>query len=61
MIDRITIVREARLRKRIGKLNDEDTVRLNRALTIFLGLARWTAPAHLRDGALVSAVRAAQN
>jgi hypothetical protein len=30
----------ARLGKRIGKLNDEDKVRLNRALTVFLGLAR---------------------
>jgi hypothetical protein len=26
--------------KRLGKLNDEDVVRLNRALTVFLGLAR---------------------
>jgi mRNA interferase MazF len=40
MIDKITTVRKARLGKRIGKLNDEDTVRLNRALTVFLGLAR---------------------
>ena len=40
MIDKITTVPKARLGKRIGKLNDEDTVRLNRALTVFLGLAR---------------------
>jgi mRNA interferase MazF len=40
MIDKITTVPKARLRKRIGTLNDEDTVRLNRALTVFLGLAR---------------------
>jgi mRNA interferase MazF len=40
MIDKITIVPKARLGKRIGKLNDEDVVRLNRALTVFLGLAR---------------------
>ena len=40
MIDKITTVPKARLGKRIGKLTDEDTVRLNRALTVFLGLAR---------------------
>jgi mRNA interferase MazF len=40
MIDKITTVPKSRLGKRIGKLNDEDVVRLNRALTVFLGLAR---------------------
>lgn len=35
-----TTVPKARLGKRIGKLHDEDIVRLNRALTVFLGLAR---------------------
>jgi len=40
MIDKITTVPKARLVERIGKLNDEDVVRLNRALTVFLGLAR---------------------
>jgi mRNA interferase MazF len=40
MIDKITTVPKARLGKRIGKLNDEDVVRLNRALTVILGLAR---------------------
>jgi mRNA interferase MazF len=40
MIDKITTVPKARLGKRIGKLNDEDIVRMNRALTVFLGLAR---------------------
>jgi len=40
MIDKVTTVPKARLGKRIGKLNDEDVVRLNRALTVFLGLAR---------------------
>jgi len=40
MIDKIATVPKIRLGKRIGKLNDEDTVRLNRALTVFLGLAR---------------------
>lgn len=40
MIDKVTTVPKARLGKRIGKLTDEDVVRLNRALTVFLGLAR---------------------
>ena len=40
MIDKVTTVPKAGLGKRIGKLNDEDMTRLNRALTVFLGLAR---------------------
>jgi mRNA interferase MazF len=40
MIDKITTVPKARLGKRIGKLHNQDIVRLNRALTVFLGLAR---------------------
>jgi mRNA interferase MazF len=40
MVDKITTVPKARRGERIGKLNDEDVVRLNRALTVFLGLAR---------------------
>jgi mRNA interferase MazF len=39
MIDKVTTVPKTRLGKRIGKLSDEDLVRLNRALTVFLGLA----------------------
>ena len=40
MIDKITTVPKARIGKKLGKLKDEDLVRLNRALTVFLGLAR---------------------
>jgi len=40
MIDKVATVPKSRLGKRLGKLNDEDVVRLNRALTVFLGLAR---------------------
>ena len=40
MIDKITTVPKARIGKKLGKLSDEDIVRLNRALTVFLGLAR---------------------
>jgi len=40
MIDKVTTVPKARIGNKLGKLNDEDVVRLNRALTVFLGLAR---------------------
>ena len=39
MVDKITTVPKAKLGKRIGRLADDDMVRLNRALMIFLGLA----------------------
>jgi mRNA interferase MazF len=39
MVDKIATVRKERLAKRIGRLDDEDMVRLNRAILVFLGLA----------------------
>ena len=39
MVDKITTVSRAKLGTRIGRLADEDLVRLNRALVVFLGLA----------------------
>jgi mRNA interferase MazF len=39
MIDKLTTVPKSRLGKRIGQLDDEDVVRLNRAALVFLGLA----------------------
>jgi mRNA interferase MazF len=39
MVDKVTTVSRDRLGKRIGRLADEDAVRLNRALMLFLGLA----------------------
>lgn len=39
MVDKITTVPKVRLKKRIGRLEDEDLVRLNRATIVFLGLA----------------------
>ena len=39
MVDKITTTPKARLGARIGRLADDDMVRLNRALMIFLGLA----------------------
>ena len=40
MIDKVTTVPKARIGKKLGPLPDEAVVRLNRALTVFLGQAR---------------------
>jgi mRNA interferase MazF len=37
-VDRITTVARTKVGKRIGHLDDEDIVRLNRAIVVFLGL-----------------------
>ena len=39
MVDKLTTVPKSRLGRRIGRLDDEDVVRLNRAALVFLGLA----------------------
>jgi len=39
MVDKITTVPKARAGTRIGRLADEDMVRLNRAVLVFLGIA----------------------
>lgn len=39
MIDKITTVSRKKLDSRVGRLSDEDIVRVNRALIVFLGLA----------------------
>ena len=39
MVDKITTVPKAKLGARIGRLGDEDIVRLNRAVMVFLGMA----------------------
>ena len=39
MIDKITTVSKGKLERRIGRLSDEDIVRVNRAVLVFLGLA----------------------
>jgi mRNA interferase MazF len=39
MVDKLTTVPREKLGRRIGRLSDDDMVRLNRALMIFLGLA----------------------
>jgi len=40
MVDKVTTVPKAKIGHLIGRLGDEDIVRLNRALMVFLGLAR---------------------
>jgi hypothetical protein len=49
MVDKITTVPKSKVGSRIGRLDDQDIVRLNRAVLVFLGLA---APA-LRASALM--------
>ena len=39
MVDKVTTVPKAKLGARLGRLKDDDIVRLNRALVVFLGLA----------------------
>lgn len=39
MVDKITTVRRDKLGRKIGRLADEDMIRLDRALVVFLGIA----------------------
>jgi mRNA interferase MazF len=39
MVDKLTTVQRRRIGSRVGRLDDEDIVRLNRAILLFLGLA----------------------
>lgn len=39
MIDKITTVSKAKVQRRVGRLSDEDVLRVNRAILVFLGLA----------------------
>jgi mRNA interferase MazF len=39
MVDKITTVPKSKLGSRIGRLDDEDILRLNQAVLVFLGLA----------------------
>jgi mRNA interferase MazF len=43
MVDKITTVPKAKIGDRIGRLDDEDIVRLNRAVLVFLGMAGVSA------------------
>jgi mRNA interferase MazF len=44
MIDKTTTVPKAALGQQIGQLGDDDLIRLNRSLTVFLGLASTSQP-----------------
>ena len=39
MVDKVTTMPRSSLRRQLGRLTDDDVVRLNRALVVFLGLA----------------------
>jgi mRNA interferase MazF len=39
MVDKITTIPKTKIGRRIGHLDDEDLLRLNRAILVFLGLA----------------------
>ena len=39
MVDKITTIPKSKVGERIGRLDDEDLVRLNQAVIVFLGLA----------------------
>ena len=39
MVDKITTVPKSKLGAQVGRLDDEDMVRLNQAMTVFLGMA----------------------
>ncbi|MGV6873461.1 type II toxin-antitoxin system PemK/MazF family toxin [Pseudochelatococcus sp. B33] len=39
MVDKITTVPKAKMGTRVGRLDDEDMVRLNQAIMVFLGMA----------------------
>lgn len=39
MVDKLTTVPKAKLGKRVGRIEDETLVQLNRAIVVFLGLA----------------------
>lgn len=39
MVDKVTTMPRANLREHLGRLSDDQLVRLNRALVVFLGLA----------------------
>ena len=42
MVDKLTTVSRQRIGKKVGRLDDEDMVRLNRAILVFLGFAGST-------------------
>ncbi len=39
MVDKVTTIPRSKLGERVGQLSDDDSIRLSRALVVFLGLA----------------------
>jgi mRNA interferase MazF len=39
MVDKLTTVPKKRIGRRLGRIGDDDIVRLNRAILVFLGIA----------------------
>ena len=39
MVDKVTTIPRSKLGEHVGQLSDDDTIRLSRALVVFLGLA----------------------
>ena len=48
MVDKITTVPKTNIGTRIGRLDDEDMVRLSRAVLVFLGIAAPTSRERLK-------------
>ena len=44
MVDKLTTVHKERVGSKVGRLDDQDLVRLNRAILVFLGLAGSPKP-----------------
>ena len=53
MVDKITTILKSKVGERIGRLDDEDVVRLNQAVMVFLGLAALVGRAAQHDDLLV--------
>jgi mRNA interferase MazF len=49
MVDKIATVAKSKIGARVGRLADEDTVRLNRAVLVFLGIAAPSDGKHLKS------------
>lgn len=49
MVDKITTVPMSKVGEKIGRLDDEDLVRLNQAAMVFLGLAVSPRQSRLRQ------------
>ena len=49
MVDKITTIPKSKIGARVGRLAEEDTVRLNRAVLVFLGIAAPSDGEHLKS------------